>query len=407
MVTLEKDLHFGNPLWASQHSRQQLFDVVQKDIRTDIVVIGAGISGAMMAEELTSAGFKVVVVDKRYPGHGSTMATTALLQFEIDQPLVKMIPQIGFDKACRAWRRSKLCLEALAVRIRMLGIRCGLTLDQSLYLQGNVLNEEGLKKELGYRNQIGLQTEFINRKVLIDQYGLQATAAIRSYHNYSAHPYHLSNGFLSMAMSSGAQVFSPVAVREITTSPRRVYLQTNYGFTITARYAVFTCGYEVPAQLKDQDFKIYSTWAIATEKQSSSLVRNLPLIWQASDPYLYLRPTNNGRIICGGEDEEFGDEEKRNALNNKKTPVLQKKLLKLLPAADVQVTHAWSGAFGVTPTGLPLIGAIPGLCNCFAVMAFGGNGITWSRLGAEIVRNLITGRKEPDEDLYRFSEKVK
>ena len=405
MVTSEKDLHFGNPLWAAHPSKQLPVDVIRKDIRTDIVIIGAGISGAMMAEELSSAGFKVVVLDKRFPGHGSTMATTALLQFEIDQPLTRLIPQMGFDNAARAWRRSKLCLEGLAVRIKILGIRCGLSLQQSLYLNGNVLTAANLYKELALRNQIGLQTELIKRKTLLDQYGLHAAAALRSYHNYSAHPHHLSNGFLLEAMKKRAQIFSPVTVRDITTSPRRVYLQTSYGFTVTARFAVFTTGYEVPEQLRDQRFSIYSTWAIATARQPSSLVKGLPMIWEAADPYFYLRTTADGRIICGGEDEEFSDEEKRNALNRDKIPALQRKLSKLLPGANTRADYAWSGAFGVTPTGLPMIGEVPGLYNCFAVMAFGGNGITWSRLGAEMICNFISGRKEPDEDLFRFQKK--
>ncbi len=31
-------------------------------------------------------------------------------------------------------------------------------------------------------------------------------------------------------------------------------------------------------------------------------------VWEASDPYLYMRATADGRVICGGEDEEFTDE---------------------------------------------------------------------------------------------------
>lgn len=405
MLTAAKDLHFGNPLWASQPSRRLLVDVIRKDLRTDVVVIGAGISGSMMAEALTDAGLKVIILDKRYPGHSSTMATTALLQFEIDQPLTHLIPQIGFEKAARAWRRAKLCTECLAVRIQMLGIRCGLRLQQSLYLNGNKLNVDELQKEMELRNQIGLQSEFIQRKALLDEYGLRAAAALRSYHSYSAHPYHLSNGFLLKAMERGAAVYSPVTVSDISTSPRRVYIQTSYGFNITARYAVFTTGYEVPEQLQNQPFRIYSTWAMATPKQSASAFKKLPLIWEAADPYLYLRPTTDGRIICGGEDEEFSDEEKRNALNTSKLPALQRKLSKLLPGIDTRAAFAWSGAFGVTSSGLPLIGAVPGLDNCFAVLAFGGNGITWSRMGAEMIRNLITGKEEIDEDLVRFHKK--
>ncbi|MBO9635435.1 MAG: FAD-binding oxidoreductase [Chitinophagaceae bacterium] len=405
MVTAEKDLHDGNPLWARSGSASLPMELLQKDISTDVVIIGAGISGALMAEELSSAGLRVVLLDKREPGHGSTMATTALLQYEIDQPLMRLIPQIGFENAVRAWRRSKLCVEALAVRIQMSGIRCGLTLQKSLYLNGNMLNAEQLQKEMEFRNQIGLQSEFIRRKTLQDEYGLHAASAIRSYHSYSTHPYRLCLGFLKKAIERKARIFSPVRVSEVDTSPRRVYIHTTYGFTITARHAVFTTGYEVPAQLKDQPFRIYSTWAMATCRQSSSVVKNLPLIWEASNPYLYVRSTTDGRIICGGEDESFSDGEKRNALNHSKIPALQKKLKKILPAADTTAAYSWSGSFGITKTGLPMIGEVPGLYNCFAVMAFGGNGITWSRLGAEMIRNLITGKKEPDEDLFRFAKK--
>ena len=42
-------------------------------------------------------------------------------------------------------------------------------------------------------------------------------------------------------------------------------------------------------------------------------------IWEASDPYLYIRTTADGRVICGGEDEEFADEERRDALIGEKS----------------------------------------------------------------------------------------
>lgn len=54
------------------------------------------------------------------------------------------------------------------------------------------------------------------------------------------------------------------------------------------------------------------------------------MIWEASDPYLYLRTTPEGRIICGGEDEEFTDEEKRNALIPAKVTRLRSKLRRLM-----------------------------------------------------------------------------
>ncbi len=70
------------------------------------------------------------------------------------------------------------------------------------------------------------------------------------------------------------------------------------------------------------------------------------LIWEASDPYLYLRTTPDGRIICGGEDEDFSDEAARDALLARKTATLQRKLARLIRGADTRVDFAWTGSFG-------------------------------------------------------------
>jgi glycine/D-amino acid oxidase-like deaminating enzyme len=81
---------------------------------------------------------------------------------------------------------------------------------------------------------------------------------------------------------------------------------------------------------------------------------------------------------------------------------LEKKLKKLFPQLDTRADFAWCGSFGAVSTGLPTIGAIPGKKNCYAIMAFGGNGITYSRIAAEIVTASIIGRPDPDADLFVF-----
>src|SRR5690606_13811812 len=111
---------------------------------------------------------------------------------------------------------------------------------------------------------------------------------------------------------------------------------------------------------KNSRHKVISTWAIATRRQEpSSLWPGEALIWEASDPYLYLRTTHDGRIICGGEDEEFQDEERRDTLIPAKTRRLVRKLGKLLPSIDPTPEFSWAGSFGTTQTGLPFIGPVP------------------------------------------------
>ena len=61
-----------------------------RDMSADVIVVGAGISGAMVADAMSDAGLRVLIVDRRPPVSGSTPASTALLQYEIDTPLTHL-----------------------------------------------------------------------------------------------------------------------------------------------------------------------------------------------------------------------------------------------------------------------------------------------------------------------------
>ena len=74
----------------------------------------------------------------------------------------------------------------------------------------------------------------------------------------------------------------------------------------------------------------------------------------------------------------------------------------LLPRLDIQADFAWSGTFGESDRGLLSIGAIPGMPNCHAVLGYGGNGITFSRIAAELLATELGGEADPDTDLFAF-----
>jgi FAD dependent oxidoreductase len=73
-----------------------------RDIETEVLILGAGITGAVIADVLADAGLKVTVVDRRGAAKGSTAANTALVQYEIDTPLITLTRKIGKEKAVRA-----------------------------------------------------------------------------------------------------------------------------------------------------------------------------------------------------------------------------------------------------------------------------------------------------------------
>ncbi|MBL8582114.1 MAG: FAD-binding oxidoreductase, partial [Rhizobiaceae bacterium] len=128
------DLRTGRPVWMAYGAPRVPAATLKRDIKCDVCVVGMGISGAMIAEALSADGHDVVAIDRRGPMKGSTPATTALVQYEIDQPLTKLVHIVGREKAERAWRRSRLALANLKAHVQALGLSCNLAERPSLYL---------------------------------------------------------------------------------------------------------------------------------------------------------------------------------------------------------------------------------------------------------------------------------
>ena len=106
-LTAKKNLRSGVPVWMAYPRRTPVTRQMERDLSTDVLVVGAGISGALIAYSLAKEGHRVVVIDRRGMLTGSTPASTALLLFEIDTPLIHLKREIGTGPAERAWLRSK------------------------------------------------------------------------------------------------------------------------------------------------------------------------------------------------------------------------------------------------------------------------------------------------------------
>src|ERR1700733_2954957 len=163
-VTPVKDLRTGNPVWGGTSGASLDCRTLRASIKADVVVVGAGISGAFMAHALAPRYERVVVVDRRGPMRGATAASTAMLQFEIDQPLTVLAGKIGWTQADRAWRRSFRATQDLARLVTEEGIRCGLKRRESLYLAGNDMGARGLERECEARTSTGLPGRYLDRR---------------------------------------------------------------------------------------------------------------------------------------------------------------------------------------------------------------------------------------------------
>jgi glycine/D-amino acid oxidase-like deaminating enzyme len=203
-------------------------------------------------------------------------------------------------------------------------------------------------------------------------------------------PIRLTRALLAMAMQRGCRLLSPLRVAEYEIAADGVTIHCEQGLAVRASRLVLASGYEMPPFVQaTTQFDVTSTWAMATAPQPQGPLS--AMLWEAAEPYIYLRSTADGRLMIGGGDAPVADTATREALAPEKIARLQQRLAELLPQADTRIATSWSGRFGVTADGLPLIGPVPDHPGCFAAYGYGGNGVTFSMIAADLLVPLLAG----------------
>ncbi len=398
------DLKSGYPFWAVKNGLMHAFPPLQADLRCDVAVLGGGITGALIADELGAHGHDVVVIDQRDIGWGSTAASTALLQYEIDTHMIDLAKQYGEADAVLAY---KACASAIGMlQERAADIRdVDFARMQSLYYASKPRHRSVLHDEFALRTRHGFDVEWLESGDIRERYGFDAPAAILSALAARIDPYRMAYRLLLRLQKRGGGVFDRTSIARIQTTPRGVELKTSDGATIRAKHVVLAAGYASQQWLDKPVARNRSSYAFITDPIDADALGPLvgTMAWESARPYLYMRTTGDGRLLVGGEDDAIDIASRRDARVEKKADILMRQLQVLFPQLPLTPTFSWAGTFAETADGLPFFGAHAqhGPRVLFA-MAYGGNGITYSMLGAGLLRALIEKRRHPLGKLFSF-----
>ena len=397
------DLVSPYPFWLLKNGLLHEYPSLQEDVRCEVVVLGAGISGALIAHTLVEAGWNVLIIDKRDVAGGSTSASTALLQYEIDTHLIDLIRRIGKRDAERAYRACHASIDTIERLATAVGARFAFRRKQSVYLATKRTEVRILQEESKARRDAGITADFLDEKEIGSRFSFARPAALVSAQGAELDAHRLTHVLLADAVSRGARVFDRTTVTQMEPGRRGVRLKTAAGHSIHASHVVMATGYESQEYLPHRIVKLKSTFALASE-----VVHKFPgwwkqcLLWETARPYLYLRTAAGGRILVGGEDVPFRNPAERDRLVARKTQRLADRFVRLFPEISLRVDYRWAGTFGETKDGLAYIGCIREMPRCYFALGFGGNGITYSVIAAAIIRDALAGRRHPDAHLFDF-----
>ncbi|RUR33324.1 FAD-binding oxidoreductase [Vreelandella andesensis] len=398
------DLKSGYPFWAVKNGLLKAFPQLTRNHQSEVVVIGGGITGALIADELSRNDHHVVVLERRDVGWGSSAASTALLQYEIDTHMTELAKRYGEADAVLAYRA---CADAIG-EIETLAAGLGdvdFERQQSLYYASHEEDVVPLKEELALRQKHGFEADWLESEAVLAEYGFVAPGAILTQLAATIDPYRMAYQLFSRVVERGGEVYDRTHMQTMTPDEHGVTLSLVNGAKLRCQYVVMAAGYESQAWLPESVAVNRSSYALITDPLPPELLGKLrhTMVWESARPYLYMRTTRDGRLLVGGDDDDDDIPKRRDAQVEKKAEGLAAKVEALWPKLEINPTFSWGGTFAETDDGLPFFGPHEshGSRVHFA-MAYGGNGISYSMIGAKLLRALIEGKQHPLAALFSF-----
>jgi glycine/D-amino acid oxidase-like deaminating enzyme len=409
------DLTSGAPFWPVRDGLLATYPALTSDIECDVLVLGAGVTGALCAWQLVEAGLDTVVVDAREIGWGSTSASTDLLMYDLDTSLVELTQRIGRERAEGVYREARHAVEKLCAMHLALGPQRPLTVDRrpSLYLASRTTDAPRLARECEARRAAGLEVELWDRTEIARHFPFSRAAALWHRDAGEVDPLALTHALLADGVQRGLRVFdrskvdgqrSTIGGRGSPNFRKAAHRPRKHPSTVDRRpLTVYATGYETEALLRQPAVHLHDTYAFASEPVADlGSWHERALLWETARPYIYLRTTDDNRVLVGGGDDRHTSPERRDRALAEKTETLLRRARRMFPDLDLVPAFAWAGTFAESDDGMPYIGCHPGYPDSIFAACYGGNGTVFAMLASEIVRDWCLGRKNEMAEWFGF-----
>ena len=371
-------------------------------IKTETVVVGAGIAGLSVAYCLAKAGRPVAVLDDGFVGSGETGRTTAHLSNALDDRYSEIERILGEEKCRLAAESHTQAINFIESVVREENISCDFSrLDGFLFLHPTD-DRSSIDDEFIVTNRIGIPTEKVDT---VPGVAARLNIGLRFPDQGQFHPMKYLRGLTDAILRYGGAIYTETHVERISKTE-----VSGAAFTVEAEHVVVTTNTPV-----NNLFTIhtkqhpYRTYVIAGLIEKNTLrpglwwdTGNMRSEW-VTDPYHYIRlqpyDEHHDLLIAGGEDHKTGQADRENLDERERYARLERWTRKHFPAMK-EIVYRWSGQVMEPVDMMAFIGRNPGDRNIYIATGDSGNGMTHGTIAGILISDLIQGRENPWTELY-------
>ena len=376
----------------------------------DVLIIGSGVIGLSLAWDLARHGKKVQLIDRGEPGKEASWAGAGILPPASRQAAVHSYDQLRAlsSELHPLWAETLRSETGIDTGYRQCGgIYLARTPGEAAALNAwsNAAAEEGIlvermgAKELeesGVRSQESARRAGGLSPLILSAFLLPQEAQLRN-------PRHLQA--LRIACErSGVEIAANVEAIDFKIADSRLAaILTSAGPLQAKQYCVTSGAWtgQLCAKLGIPlgilpirgQMVLFNTGDPAASRGRAALAKIV------SEGSLYIVPRDDGRVLIGSTEEEVGFDKRTTEIAIADLVSFARDLVPSLENASIE--QFWAGLRPGSFDGLPYLGPLPGLANCFIASGHFRSGLYLSPATAVVISQLLRGEK-PEIDLGPF-----
>jgi gamma-glutamylputrescine oxidase len=376
---------------------------VRGQIKTDVLIIGAGAAGLAAALRLVGSGKKVVLIDKNICGGSSTGKSAGFLTPDSELELSQLLRRYGAKGAKDLWEVASKGVEIMVDNIKKYKIECDLQVQDCLFLGKDASGWKDVQDEVEARKKMGYSSKVYAESEIPSIIGSKAySGAIRYTGTYGVNPLLYAQGIKQVLLDNGIEIFESSEVLSWEGHTVRTHLGS-----VTADKIIFCIDKPKPEITKYHESVYHAqTFLSISEPLGDDDIAKLfpqgPLqCWDSDLIYTYFRLTGTKRLLVGG-----GDMLSTYAKNDTTTPRIIDHVInglkeKIPSIQPLRFTQYWQGRIDMTRDLIPTVLVDPE--HPWTHFVLGCVGLPWGTFcGDFAARNVLDDKELDNEKYYRY-----
>jgi FAD dependent oxidoreductase len=424
-----------NSFWLDSIENKNKFNKLEKDISTDVCIVGAGIFGLTCGYYLTKQGYNVVLLEKEKDIASKTTGhTTAKITSQHNLIYKYLIDSLGESMAKKYLYANQDAIENIYQIINDENIDCDFVRQDSYVYTNNLDELEKIKLENKAVNSLGFKSEFVTSTPL----PFNVLGALRFPNQAEFNPIKYAYGLAKCITSNGSSAIDglvnagsvgSVSVGDgiVENSPGGASLNLAKGtgeiytdtlvqnikkendefitsckdYVVRSKYVILASHYPFIDRLGYYFLKMYQSTSYVIAVDIGNKTFDGMYINSKQPTFSYRFANFSGScgkrlLLVGGADHKTGSKiDLSNAYS-----ILEYEVRKYYP--DCKVLYKWNTEDCITLDKIPYIGEFSHFMpNMYIGTGFNKWGMTSSNVAGNIIVDKILGRENEYENVFK------